>query len=75
MDLTIKYKRQLKEISKTSKTISSTLRYYYTDDYLKTFNDFNDFLNDIDGLCEEGGIGKVLFIKEVENKFIENNKF
>ena len=69
LKLTIKYKQQLKEISETSKLILTSLREYYTLDYIKTFKSFDDFLEDINFVCEEGGTGKLLFIKEVELLF------
>lgn len=67
--LTAKYRLQLKEISETSKTILNTLREYYTEDYLKTFKSFDEFLEDINFVCEEGGTGKLLFIKETQSNY------
>ena len=59
----------MKEISKTSKKITASLRDYYSVDYLKTFKTFDDFLDDINNICEQGGTGKLLFIKEVSEYF------
>lgn len=68
--LSDKYNDQLKEISNTSKAIKKALEEYYTPERLNEFKSFNEFLEDINYLCENGGTGKVIFIK-----FIEDNCF
>ena len=70
-ELSLKYKQQLKEITETSKFIDKTLREYYTDEKLKSFKNFVEFLENINYVCEEGGTGKLLFIKYVQQKFTE----
>ncbi len=67
------YKNQLKEITETSKNIHTILRNHYTEKRLSKFKSFNDFLEDINRICDGGGTGKLLFIKEIEPKFINAN--
>ena len=64
--LSAKYREELKQICRTSQMIGVALHDWYTPDLIKSFATFDDFLEDINSLCEEGGTGKLLFIKEVE---------
>lgn len=70
MELSKKYHNQLKGISKTSKGILKLLKEHYTENKLKEFKNQEEFLDDINYVCENGGTGKLIFIKEVESKNI-----
>ena len=65
------YNEKLRELTDISKKIGVMLREYYTSEKLKSFSSFDEFLEDINFLCENGGLGKLLFIKEVEEIYFK----
>lgn len=68
--LSDKYNEQLKEISNTSKAIKKALEDHYTPEKLNEFKSFSEFLEDVNYLCENGGTGKVIFIKFIEDNYL-----
>lgn len=68
--LHISYKRSLKQAVNHSKQAQNIIIEYYTDELIKTFNEWDDLLTDINFICyNDLGIGKLIAIKIIKDKF------
>lgn len=61
------YKKQLTVASETSKEIQRDLIGYYTEELIKSFKSWDDLLCDINWICDDGGVGKLLAIKLIKD--------
>ncbi len=68
--LNSEHKDLIAQAFKKSSEIYMKLEEYYTDEKLKTFKTFDDFLEDINYLLETDSIAKPNFVKMVAKKFL-----
>lgn len=66
------YQYHLKEAVRLSKKITEVLHEHYNDEILATFKDRDEFLEHLNEFCDGGSTGKLLFIKEVDDKRLIN---
>jgi hypothetical protein len=67
--LALEYKNALKKAVKISDEIYRNLKEYYTPEKIKSFKNFEDFLEDINYVCETNSTGMLLFIKMVQENY------
>lgn len=68
-ELSLEHKNYIKMSSKKSDEIYNKLEEYYTADKIKTFNSWEDFLEDINYILETDSIAKPNFVRMVQKNY------
>ena len=68
------YLNKLEEMKIISNKIGTFLGQLYSDEELKKFKDFDEFLEEINSIFEYNGSAKLIFINKVKNFYNKNGK-
>lgn len=69
--LCLLHKEQQKQLHETSSLIYQLLQQRYTEDKIKQFKDVNEFLDEVNEICESDCYSKLLFIKQTIEKYFK----